>query len=161
MLDLNVSLCLSVIATESDKELGQSSCDKKSVALNKSPLPERVCLVCGDKAYSCMPFVGGHGMCYLTYLIILIRKVDSVEITSLYHPLHRHHRDITTPNHVLSIFTPWYGICVTQEELAILSTVIEKHVNSSTKAMIAEHRELQEVKTVALQNCMALDLLLA
>ncbi len=47
------------------------------------------------------------------------------------------------------------------EEVVILLTVVEKHLNVSTKAMIAEDREQQEVKTVALQNHMALDPLLA
>ncbi|XP_053195576.1 uncharacterized protein LOC128379963 [Scomber japonicus] len=49
----------------------------------------------------------------------------------------------------------------TNQELASLSKVLESHLNASSRAMLAEHKELQEVKTVVLQNRMALDLLLA
>ncbi|KAI9542683.1 hypothetical protein NQZ68_017694 [Dissostichus eleginoides] len=42
-----------------------------------------------------------------------------------------------------------------------LSKIVENHLNVSNTAMLAEHKELQEVRTVALQNRIALDLLLA
>lgn len=96
----------------------------------------------------------GHAVC-------LPQPYTSTELVdaTLYTPLCQHHREISLPNQVVSVFLPWYGIYVTQEELKSLSNVVEKHLKASSKAMIAEHKALQEVKTVALQNCMALDLL--
>jgi len=60
-----------------------------------------------------------------------------------------------------SALLPWYGIYVSQQEMIALSKIVENHLNVSNTAMLAEHKELQEVRTVALQNRMALDLLLA
>ena len=157
----NVSLCFRGVGTGHD-ELGDSSCHNVvNVTLKQSALPERVFLVCGDRAYRCVPEEFPHGVCYLAYLIPLIREVESKEIASLYTPLHRHKRGISTGQKIASIFLPWYGIYVSQQELASLSKVLESHLNASSRAMLAEHKELQEVKTVALQNRMALDMLLA
>ena len=108
-----------------------------------------------------MPYELFHGVCYLAYLIPLITEVKSAEIASLYPPLHKYKREIPTSQKIASILLPWYGMYITQQELESLSKVLENHLNASSRAMLAEHRELQEVKTVALQNRMALGLLLA
>lgn len=157
----NVSLCFRGVGSGKN-ELGQSSCNIViNVTLKQSPLPERVYLICGEKAYRCMPYEQSQGVCYLAYLIPLIRRVDATEIASLYPPLHRYRREITSSQQVIGILMPWYGVYVSQQELASLSKVLESHLNASSRAMLAEHKELQEVKTAVLQNRMALDLLLA
>lgn len=108
-----------------------------------------------------MPYDNSLGTCYLAYLIPLIREVQSPEKAALYPPLHIHKREISTIQKVASVFLPWYGVYVSQQEVSSLSKVLESHLNASSKAMLAEHKELREVRTVALQNRMALDLLLA
>lgn len=158
----NVSLCLQGVGRNTHEDLGQSSCLKSvTVTLKQSPLPERVYLVCGDKAYSCVPYDNAYGTCYLAYLVPMIREVDSSEIAALYPPLHKHKRELSSFQRIAGIVLPFYGVYVTQQELSSLSKILENHLNASNKAMLAEHKELQEVKTVVLQNRMALDLLLA
>ena len=157
----NVPLCFRGVG-KGQEDLGQSSCNTViNVTLKQSPLPERVYAVCGDKAYRCLPYEESHGVCYLAYLIPLIRKVEPAEVASLYPPLHRGKREISPAQKVTSVLLPWYGMYITQQELTSLSKVLESHLNASSRALLAEHKELQEVKTVALQNRMALDLLLA
>ncbi|XP_034053622.1 syncytin-1-like [Gymnodraco acuticeps] len=143
-------------------DVGHSDCNTViKVKLTSTPLPERVYLVCGDRAYSCMPYDTFDGTCYLAYLIPLIRKVETDEIAAILPSLHRNRRTITTGQQLASAVLPWYGIYVSQQEIIALSKIVENHLNVSNRAMLAEHKELQEVRTVALQNCMALDLLLA
>ncbi|XP_034058965.1 uncharacterized protein LOC117537743 [Gymnodraco acuticeps] len=143
-------------------DVGHSDCNTViKVKLTRTPLPERVYLVCGDRAYSCMPYDTFDGTCYLAYLIPLIRKVETDEIAAILPSLHRNRRTITTGQQLASAVLPWYGIYVSQQEIIALSKIVENHLNVSNRAMLAEHKELQEVRTVALQNRMALDLLLA
>lgn len=159
---INVSLCFQGAGTDERRDVGRSHCiHSVEVIVRQIPLPERVYMVCGSNAYSCVPYDNIYGTCYLAYLIPLIRKVNSSEIAALYTPLHRHKRTLTNTDKVISVLLPFYGIYVTQQELIALSKVLESHMNASVKAMLAEHKELQEVKTIALQNRMALDLLLA
>lgn len=158
----NVSICFQGAGTDGRRDVGHSQCIRSvRVAVRQIPLPERVYMVCGGKAYSCVPYDNIRGTCYLAYLIPMIRKVATSEIAALYAPLHRHKRTLTVADRVFGTLLPWYGIYVTQQEVNSLSKVLEAHLNASAKAMLAEHRELTEVKNIALQNRMALDLLLA
>lgn len=158
----NVSLCFQGWGRTEDKDLGQSRCNViVNVVLRQAPLPERVYLVCGNKAYSCMPHILLKGTCYLAYLVPMIREVQAEEMATRRVFLHRRRREINTFQAVTSILVPSYGVYVSQQEIKALSKVLESHLNASSKAMLAENKELQEVKTVALQNRMALDLLLA
>ena len=119
----NVPLCFRGVGS-GQEELGQSSCNTVvNVTLKQSPLPERVYLICGDKAYSCMPYKESKGICYLAYLIPLIRKVDASEIASLYPPLQRYRIELKSSQRVISVLLPWYGVYVSQQELASLSKV--------------------------------------
>ncbi|XP_034005616.1 uncharacterized protein LOC117497720 [Trematomus bernacchii] len=159
----NVSICFqSGGGFSPSNDVGHSDCNTVvKIKLTRTPLPERVYLVCGNRAYGCMPYDTFDGTCYLAYLIPLIRKVETEEIAAIFPALHRTRRTITTGQRLASAFLPWYGIYVSQQEIIALSKVVEKHLNVSNTAMLAEHKELQEVRTVALQNRMALDLLLA
>lgn len=158
----NVSICFRGTGTDLKKDVGHSHClHTVAVDVKQTPLPERVYMVCGHKAYTCVPNDNIRGTCYLAYLIPMIRKVATSEIASLYAPLHRHKRTLTTVDKVFGVLVPQYGIYVTQQEVSSLSKVLESHLNKSVNAMLAEHKELTEVKNIALQNRMALDLLLA
>ncbi|XP_034078805.1 uncharacterized protein LOC117550475 [Gymnodraco acuticeps] len=159
----NVSICFQYErGSLTSPDVGHSDCNTViKVQLARTPLPQRVYLVCGDRAYGCMPYDIFYGTCYLAYLIPLIRKVKTDEIAAILPSLHRNSRSITEGQRMASLFLPWYGIYVSQQEIVALSKVVENHLNASNTAMLAEHKELQEVRTVALQNRMALDLLLA
>lgn len=56
---------------------------------------------------------------------------------------------------------PSYGTYRSQEEIAALSTVLERHVNKTSIAFYAMQNEIDDIKRMALQNRMALDLILA
>lgn len=158
----DVPICFQGAGTSRLMDVGHTSCIRNiSVAVRQIPLPERVYMVCGGKAYGCVPYSNIRGTCYLAYLIPMIRRVTSSEVAALYAPLHRHKRSLTTTDKVIGTLLPWYGIYITQQEVTSLSKVLEAHLNASAKAMLAEHKELGEVKNLALQNRMALDLLLA
>ncbi|XP_034081668.1 uncharacterized protein LOC117552405 [Gymnodraco acuticeps] len=159
----NVSICFqNAVGSHTSPDVGHSDCNAiVRVHIARIPLPQRVYLVCGDRAYGCVPYDVFYGICYLAYLIPLIRKVEATEIAAILPSLHRNSRSITQGQQIASLFLPWYGIYVTQQEIVALSKVVEHHLNVSNTAMLAEHKELQEVRTVALQNRMALDLLLA
>ncbi|XP_039978794.1 endogenous retrovirus group PABLB member 1 Env polyprotein-like [Xiphias gladius] len=60
-----------------------------------------------------------------------------------------------------SIVIPAYGVYKSQEEIAVLSTVLERHMNKTTIALSAMQPELTDIRGMVLQNRMALDLILA
>lgn len=158
----NIPICFQGAGTDPKKDVGHSQCSHSvMVGIRQIPLPERVYMVCGGKAYRCMPYDTFRGTCYLAYLIPMIRRVATSEIAALYAPLHRQKRTITKAEKVFGVLVPAYGVYVTQQEVTSLSKVLEVHLNASARAMLAEHKELSEVKNVAMQNRMALDILLA
>lgn len=111
------------------------------VNLRQVPLPERVYLVCDDKAYSCLPLNVFQGLCYLAYLVPLIREVQHGELGALYAPTHiRNRRELSRFEKVVGIMISSYGIYVTQREINVLSRVLESHLNVSSKAMLTEHK---------------------
>lgn len=107
-----------------------SSCNSVvEMSLKQSVLPERVCMICGDRAYSCVPFSQAQGTGYLAYLISLIRRVNSNSQLRCILPLHRHRREISKSQQVASVLLPWYGMYITQQELLSLSHILENHFN--------------------------------
>lgn len=120
---------------------GQSRCNTVvEVTLKQSPLPERV--------YSCVPFGFAHCSCYLLYLLIFFREDEPAEIAVFDPPLHRHSSEMSPVQQVASVFLLQYGV---YDGLPLLK-VLEEHLNSSIKAILAEHMEMREIKTVLLQN---------
>lgn len=87
--------------------------------------------------------------------------MQTAELAQLHGSSRRVRRGISRFQEIAGIFLPSYGVYVSHKEIMALSKVLENHLNVSSRAMLAEHKELQEVKIVALQNRMALDLLLA
>ena len=62
---------------------------------------------------------------------------------------------------MLGVLIPSYGTYNSQVELEALSTILEKHMNASDAAIQALATEVDEIKTVSLQNRMVLDIMLA
>lgn len=108
-----------------------------------------------------MPYTFPQGVCSLASLVPMIRQVRAEELAAVHAPNLRQRREISSFKEVSSIFIPSFGVYVSQQEIKTLFKVLENHLNASCKAMLAEHKELQEVKPLVLQNCMALDVLLA
>lgn len=137
------------IEPNESEDLGYSSCNTTvAVSLKQQPLPARVYLVCGDQAYA---------GCLLPCLSCPYDKISRKEGTGfstwMVEADERDLHDTETSR------TPSYGVYVSQKEVMVLSKVLENHLDASSTAMLSEHKELQEVKAVALQNRMALDLL--
>lgn len=110
---VNVSMFFHAVNARQNTEWRQSNCNTvTNVPLTQFSLPEKVYLVCGDKAYSCVPYSDSYGTCYLAYLITLVSRIDASEIAALYAQLHRRQRDISQVDHVVSVFLLWYGVCM-------------------------------------------------
>ncbi|XP_034539447.1 uncharacterized protein LOC117812652 [Notolabrus celidotus] len=59
----NVSLCFRGVGYSNEPNLGEGSCTSVvNVSLKQQPLPERVYLICGNKAYRCMPYARLRGV---------------------------------------------------------------------------------------------------
>lgn len=163
----NVDLCFH-FSTIEGFFLGKSDCTKLVVSLSSATeglaLPEQAHLVCGNSAYSCVPKIGTTlkkpvtGTCYLAYLIAVIRQADPRELAP-YHIRDKH--TISMASRIPSIVIPAYGVYKSQEEIAVLSTVLERHMNKTTIALSAMQPELTDIRGMVLQNRMALDLILA
>ena len=148
--------------------VGESSCDKQTIMVTDlsrpSFLPETIYAVCGGKAYTHLP-ANSKGTCYLAHVIPMIRRVNSTEIQAAYsehrRKTSRKKRTLSWWQKVIGVIIPNYGVYNTQNELAALSTVLEKHMNDSDAAIDALATEVTDIKTIALQNRMALDIMLA
>ncbi|KAJ8007625.1 hypothetical protein DPEC_G00096120 [Dallia pectoralis] len=158
----NVSLCISNRVEKAKLQLGTSDCSEVSFTNFTAfgDLPEHVYLVCGDNAYSCIP-PNAEGTCYMAYLVPLIRRVNQTEMGRLYQIPHRARRTLTLSQRIFSVLFPGYGVYSSQQEITALSSVLEKHMNTTAKAIVALGKELDETRAVALQNRLALDMILA
>ena len=148
--------------------VGVSSCDTSTfMHANLSRpafLPKGVFAVCGEKAYTHLP-IDSDGMCFLARVIPMMRRVNISEVREAYalqvkRP-GRVKRMLTWWQRTLSVLIPAYGVYNSQAELAALSTVLESHMNASDTAIFALASEVNEIKTVSLQNRMVLDIMLA
>uniref|UniRef100_A0AAY5L3L8 Envelope protein n=1 Tax=Esox lucius TaxID=8010 RepID=A0AAY5L3L8_ESOLU len=157
----NVSLCITG-ASGAAQSLGQSDCSTTTQTnfTTLGALPEQVYIVCGGKAYSCIPR-DASGVCYMAYLVPLIRRADHREMAALYQSQFRHKRTLTRTQRIFSVLIPGYGTYTSQEEIMALSKVLERNMNLTTDTIAAIGTELSETRTVALQNRMALDMILA
>uniref|UniRef100_A0AAY5KKM9 Uncharacterized protein n=1 Tax=Esox lucius TaxID=8010 RepID=A0AAY5KKM9_ESOLU len=157
----NVSLCITD-APGATRSLGQSDCPTTTQAnfTALGALPEQVYIVCGGTAYSCIPRDTG-GVCYMAYLVPLIRRADHGEMGALHQSQSRRKRTLTRTQCIFSVLIPGYGTYTSQEEIMALSKVLEKHMNLTSDTIAAKGMELSETRSVALQNRMALDLILA
>lgn len=133
------------------------------------PLPEDMVMVCKGRAYFQIP---GQGQweeqkaqtCYLGRAVPLMRQPTSKELAVLVQCKPRFSRKKRATTHwqrFMGIVIPGYGVYSSQQELKALNQVLERHMNVSLKAAVAMQGELSEVRTMALQNRMALDIVLA
>lgn len=129
----------------------------KQISPQSVALPPGVFLGCGRKIYSYIPN-GGEGICYLAYVVPMIRVVTPQEIQVLngHHTIHK--RDL---QRFFGMMVPGYGVYLNQQETKALSLALETHINSTDRVITAMSTQLEEVTKVALQNRMALDFILA
>lgn len=166
----NVSFCFTGYQDRNklNVPVGESSCENITLMqtnlTHPSDLPEQIYAVCGDKAYTHLP-ANSHGRCYLAHVVPMMRKVNNMDIEAFYSQhvskTKRQKRTLPWWKQLLGTIIPSYGVYNTQSELQTLSTVLESHMNASNAAVHAMATEVKEIKTIALQNRMALDVMLA
>ena len=161
----NVTSCINISHVNPGRpevSLGNSNCigPVHNIALDASKvasLPTGVSLACGGRIYSYVPY-GGKGICYFAYAVPMIRVVTPEEIQVLdgHHTIHK--RDL---RRFFGMIIPGYGVYLSQQETKALSLALQAHINSTDSVVTAISTQLEEVTKVALQNRMALDLILA
>ena len=166
----NVSYCFTGYQGKNNLtvSLGKGSCDTTSLMYTNldqpANLPKSIYAVCEDRAYTHLP-AGVQGECYLAHIVPMIRRVNMTEIQASYSQhvrgQTRKKRSLTWWQKVLGVLIPSYGTYNSQVELEALSTILEKHMNASDAAIQALATEVDEIKTVSLQNRMVLDIMLA
>ena len=123
-------------------------------------LPSGVVLACGHTAYNYVP-ERKAATCYLARLVPMIRTVSLPEMQTMHghHAIHR--RSPTALQRFFGILIPHYGVYLNQQEQEAMSRALEAHINSTDKVVTAVSQQLEEVTKVALQNRLALDVILA
>jgi len=62
---------------------------------------------------------------------------------------------------IFSILMPSYGSYISQQEIDVILSVLERHINKTTATLFAIQGELNYIRHMVLQNRMELDLILA
>ncbi|XP_067825942.1 endogenous retrovirus group PABLB member 1 Env polyprotein-like [Heptranchias perlo] len=112
--------------------------------------------ICGHKAYPWLP-QKWTGSCFLGYVVPYIHHLPSLAD-------HRHYRlkrEITETERYFAILFPGYGVGRTIKEIRLIASVLEQVANETADALQDINAEMIAMRTVALQNRMALDYLLA
>ncbi|XP_048827593.1 syncytin-1-like [Brienomyrus brachyistius] len=129
--------------------------------------PPRSAFICGRK-----DFLKGYTVlslsktkadwyCYLAYLVPPIRVVPKAQMSLAVRAYTRSRRSLSRTEQWFGVFIPSLGVADLQTEVAALQTAVEKVANQTLDTVKAVSGELSAVRQVALQNRMALDLLLA
>ncbi|XP_051893589.1 endogenous retrovirus group PABLB member 1 Env polyprotein-like [Pristis pectinata] len=120
--------------------------------------------ICGNRAYPWLPW-NWKGCCYLGYIVPLMYHVIQLGEKP---KLPRDRRVITELERFGMIALPWYGTGKAARELINMVSALEKLANDTAEgfeetqqALPAITAELVATRTVALQNRMALDFILA
>uniref|UniRef100_UPI00398F07D9 endogenous retrovirus group PABLB member 1 Env polyprotein-like n=1 Tax=Pristiophorus japonicus TaxID=55135 RepID=UPI00398F07D9 len=113
--------------------------------------------ICGHKAYPWLP-ANWTGSCYLGYVVPFIRSIKTLRDA---YGSHRFKRDLTWLNGIFKVMVPPYGIVSTEWQLRELANLVESVANATSQAFEGVNDEMVAIRTVALQNRMALDYLLA
>uniref|UniRef100_A0A3B3QC13 Uncharacterized protein n=1 Tax=Paramormyrops kingsleyae TaxID=1676925 RepID=A0A3B3QC13_9TELE len=129
--------------------------------------PPRSVFVCGRKdslkGYIVLSLstakVGWY--CYLAYLVPPIRVVPKEQMSLAVRAYSRGKRSLSRTEQWFGVFIPSLGVSDLQTEVAALQTAVEKVANQTLDTVQAVQGELSAIKQVALQNRMALDILLA
>lgn len=108
--------------------------------------------ICGHKAYPWLP-QSWTGSCYMGYVIPYTRITKTLNI--------RTKRAITETERFFAIAFPWYGVGKLARESINIAAVLEQVANDTAEALRQVNAEMVALRTVTLQNRMALDYLLA
>uniref|UniRef100_UPI00398E35B0 syncytin-2-like n=1 Tax=Pristiophorus japonicus TaxID=55135 RepID=UPI00398E35B0 len=112
--------------------------------------------ICGHKAYPWLP-ANWTGSCYLGYVVPFIRSIKTLRDA---YGSHRFKRDLTWLNGIFKVMVPPCGIASTEWQLRELANLVESVANATSQAFEGVNDEMVAIRTVALQNRMALDYLL-
>ncbi|KAJ8402853.1 hypothetical protein AAFF_G00361670 [Aldrovandia affinis] len=112
--------------------------------------------ICGSNAYSCLP-ANWSGSCYLAYVTPVAKVLDDISPTSL----KRSRRKITETERFFAIAFPWYGTGKLAREVINLAATVESLANDTADAIGQISGELLALRTVEMQNRLALDYVLA
>ncbi|XP_067885108.1 endogenous retrovirus group PABLB member 1 Env polyprotein-like [Heterodontus francisci] len=113
--------------------------------------------ICGHKAYPWLPEFW-TGSCYLGYVIPYIRHLTTLPVPPRWQ---RMRRATTETERFFAILFPWYGTAKLARESINMASVLEKVANDTSEALVKINAEMVAIWTVALQNRMALDFILA
>jgi len=118
--------------------------------------------ICGTKAYSWLP-TNWIGSCYLGYVVPYMHHLPSLQ-----HYPSRVKRTISGTERFFMMAFPLYGMGRAANELILMASALEQLANETAaearatgQALAEVSAELVAVRTVALQNRLALDYLLA
>lgn len=120
--------------------------------------PNNTYFVCGQRAYPWLP-VNWTGSCFMGRVIPQVRFTqleDHPNVGNL-----RQRRALRWYEQIFSTFVPTYGWYRLNQDLNALQTVLEEVANETAEALTELSAEMVAIRTVALQNRMALDMLLA
>ena len=112
--------------------------------------------MCGYRAYPWLPYEWS-GSCYLGYVIPHMRLLtnSSVQTSS------RSKRAIIEIERFFMITFPLYGNWKVARELIDMAAALELLANENANSLADIDAEVVTIRTVTMQNCIALDLLLA
>uniref|UniRef100_UPI00398F4757 endogenous retrovirus group PABLB member 1 Env polyprotein-like n=1 Tax=Pristiophorus japonicus TaxID=55135 RepID=UPI00398F4757 len=113
--------------------------------------------VCGHKAYPWLPR-RWTGSCYLRYVVPFVRQVRTLVEA---HASSRYKRAITPVDKFFGVMMFPIRIRRLTDEVQNLETILEQIANNTAEALEGITAEMVAIRTVALQNRMALDYLLA
>jgi len=151
-------LCL-VQEALGERRLGNSECSNyvyenhtmgPQVALNNTYF------VCGNRAYPWLP-VNWSGSCFLSFILPHMRLLSE----SPFEHLKRDKRSFTATELFFMILNPHYGVGQTSVALIELAASLESLANKTALGMVDINSEVVALRAVAMQNRVALDLILA
>ncbi|XP_072343862.1 syncytin-A-like [Scyliorhinus torazame] len=114
--------------------------------------------ICGHKAYPWLP-ENWTGSCYLGYVVPFIHHLAN--LGDHYQMMKRQKRAITETQRYFGILLPPIGVALAMKEIRKIAKILEEVANDTTEALTEINNEMVAIRTVALQNRMALDYLLA
>ncbi|XP_034143304.1 syncytin-1-like [Esox lucius] len=116
--------------------------------------PNGTHFICGPNAYPWLPPLW-RGSCYLGYVIPHVRlSTDSPFKT-------RHSRAITETERFFAIAFPPYGTAMLAREVISMASSLEALANMTSESLKLQSAEMVALRTVAMQNRLALDYILS
>uniref|UniRef100_UPI00358FB7CE endogenous retrovirus group 3 member 1 Env polyprotein-like n=1 Tax=Myxine glutinosa TaxID=7769 RepID=UPI00358FB7CE len=113
--------------------------------------------ICGHKAYPYLPS-GWFGTCFLGFVLPHMRLLTTSPMRILHS---RPKRTVSMGEWVGMVVFPFYGTWKAGNELRQMALAIETLANKTARGLTQLTSELAATRTMALQNRMALDMLLA